>query len=231
MAFDYLLESSRNAIQPTPRVHGPRHNVPGRILGVVREILRREPGLRLNMVEVAEASGFSRRTLYNHFPNAEALYRASQQAIVLELCDLMSEEIPRDLPPELGLYGFVREVTELYVSDSFQELLVVMLREDMGGEPLSGTYLRRIRQPLARVAETYLLYQRLRGDFLSADVQAAAEQLIGMIEGLTVTPRILKIDKLIAPIDEEAIRFVVNTFLAAHCKPRTADEISPAQAG
>jgi len=231
MAFDYLLESTRNVLHPAPRAHGPRHNVPGRILNVVRDILRREPNSRLNMVEVAEASGFSRRTLYNHFPNAEALYRASQQAIVLELCDLMSEEIPRDLPPELGLYRFVREVTELYMSTPFQELLAVMLREDVGGEPLSGTYLRRIRQPLTRVAETYLLYQRLRGDFLSADVQAAAEQLVGMIEGLTVTPRILKIDKLVAPIDEEAIRFVVNTFLAAHFKPRVFGEISSAQAG
>src|ERR1700741_4452388 len=105
-------------VTPEPRFTGAlsTRNSYSRIVTAARELLLARPRSTFTIQEIATATRLSRRALYNHFPNPEALYRASLRALLEELGDSVEIELAGNLPPERAIDEFVRIAAALLSS-------------------------------------------------------------------------------------------------------------------
>lgn len=204
--------------RPEARLTGAlsTRNSYSRIVAAARELMLAHPGSHFTVQEIAEVTHLSRRAVYNHFPNPEALYRASLRDLLGELGDRVDLDLDRDVLPERAILDFARFATALLSSEINLLIWTAIIRDDGDEDWLAAAYARLVRQPLVRAIEIYLLHRRIRDDLGTLDPQHAAEQLVGMIEAASVTPNLLKTCRPAHAPEEAEIRFIVSSFLGAH---------------
>lgn len=206
------LGSSAFIAKREPRYTGAlsTRNSYGRIVAAARGRLLARPGTCFTVQEIADATGLSRRAVYNHFACPEALYQAALHELVSELGERIGMDLPREFPPARAIHDFVRFAADLLSSEINLTVWRAIIRDGAAQPWLTGAYVRLVREPLARAVELYLLRRRIIRD----DPQRAAEQLIGMIEAACVTPRLLESGN--SPASEQETAFIVASFLSAH---------------
>ncbi|WP_380874508.1 hypothetical protein ACFB49_48410 [Sphingomonas sp. DBB INV C78] len=212
-------------VRPEARLTGAlsTRNCYARIVATARELLIAHPGSSFTVQDIADATGLSRRAVYNHFPNPEALYRATLRDLLGELGDMVEVDLPREAHPEQAIQDFACFATALLSSDINLLIWAAIIRDDGAEDWLAAAYARLVRQPLVRSLEIYLLHRRIRDDLPRLDPERAAEQLVGMIEAASVTPSLLKTGHQSSPAAREAeILFIVASFINAHLAPREA---------
>lgn len=206
------LGSSAFIARREPRYTGAlsTRNSYGRIVQAARSRLLANPGGCFTVQDIADATGLSRRAVYNHFACPEALYQAALHELVSELGERIGVDLPREFPPARAIHDFVRFAADLLSCEINLTVWRAIIRDGAAQPWLAGTYVRLVREPLTRTVELYLLRRRIGRD----DPQRAAEQLIGMIEAASVTPRLLRSDS--GPVSEAEVGFIVSSFLVAH---------------
>ena len=142
----------RSAATGDPRSLANRRN----ILAAARTLLRDEGYRTFSMEAVANLSGVTRRTVYNLFPDRDALYRASRAELLREFEPLLSREMPPCGKLGADLEAFARNALAALATDAHRELLG-SVRRDAGMAWLTGFYHERVEQPLCRALEEVLM--------------------------------------------------------------------------
>ena len=137
---------------------GDRRSLANRrnILAAARALLRDEGYRTFSMEAVANLSGVTRRTVYNLFPDRDALYRASRAELLREFEPLLSREAPSCGKLGADLEAFARSALAALATDAHRELLG-SVRRDAGMAWLTGFYHERVEQPLCRALEEVLM--------------------------------------------------------------------------
>jgi AcrR family transcriptional regulator len=191
-------------------------NAHPRIVCTARRLLVERPSRSLTIQDVADASGLSRRAVYNHFQNADELRAAVLELILEEIAEIEAPRMPPGAEPEAAVVEFVMACGRLMAEPSHMHAIRLLAAILESREEFSSDYGRRFRLPLVRNLESYLLHRRIRGEFRRCEPAAAAEQLVSTIEGLTVLPKIVGLQDVDAAADEGLLRYAATNFLAAH---------------
>jgi AcrR family transcriptional regulator len=126
------------------------------ILAAARAILRDEGYRTFSMEAVATLSGVTRRTVYNLFPDRDALYRASRAELLREFGPLLPREVTPCGHLRDDLEAFGRAALAALATDAHRELLG-SVRRDAGMAWLIGFYGERVEQPLCQALEEVLM--------------------------------------------------------------------------
>ncbi len=182
------------------------------------EFLRR--GVHAASLEaIARTAGVSRVTLYRQFPDKMALFQATVQQ---QMERLQTTQLPPDpsIPLRDGLIGFGLALMRYLTSPS-----VISFYSALAGDLRRHPDLARAfyeHGPAVTLSNlTYILTAaQQRGELWLTDPREAAEQLIGMWQGLSNYRLALDVDtpELIAGL-ETRVRNAVDVFLAAYSRP------------
>lgn len=188
-----------------------------RLIAVAREQIITSRHSSFTVQDIATATGLSRRAIYNHFPNPEALRRAAIREILDELRDAAEIDLRPEEPPATAIAHFAQFCCDIFASDRNLAIWCAITGVSGGEEWIAASYIRLVRQPLIRSFEIYLLQRHARDAALSIDAHRAAEQFVGMLEAACVIPRLL--GQRAEPPDTSEIGFATSTFLEAHFRP------------
>ena len=142
------------------------------ILGAARTLLRDEGYRTFSMESVAALSGVTRRTVYNLFPDRDALYRASRAELLREFESLLPREVMPSGHLRDDLEAFGRGALAALATDAHRELLG-SVRRDAGMAWLTDFYRERVEQPLCGALEEVLM-RYSGGDDVAARARHAA---------------------------------------------------------
>lgn len=199
-----------------PRAHGKRQEV----IDAAWRLFLSEGVQATALDAVAKAAGVSRATLYSHFPDKAALFEATIRDEMDRLA--LTQMPPADgVPLHDALVAFGRSLMR-YLASPTPIAFYAVLAGDLRRHPdLARSFYelgpgqthRNLTAILARAVD--------RGEIVLPDATQAAEQLIGLWQGLTNYKLALAIDidALVAGIDDRVERAVV-LFLAAHRRER-----------
>ena len=126
------------------------------ILGAARTLLQDESYRTFSMEAVASLAGVTRRTVYNLFPDRDALYRASRAELLREVEPLLLREVASLGRLRDDLEAFGRNALAALATDAHRELLG-SVRRDATMAWLSDFYRERVEQPLCRTLEEILM--------------------------------------------------------------------------
>lgn len=126
------------------------------ILGAARTLLQGEGYRTFSMEAVASLAGVTRRTVYNLFPDRDALYRASRADLLREFEPLLLREVASLGRLRDDLEAFGRDALAALAMDAHRELLG-SVRRDAGMAWLADFYRERVEQPLCRALEEVLM--------------------------------------------------------------------------
>ena len=127
-----------------------------RIIDAAREAISSRGLAGLSMDRVAAGSGYSRRTVYNHFVDRSDLYREA----MLDLLGRVESASDIGLGAEMSIVTAVRKFCGLTVaimrSPEYAEVRAAIDRDGAAAHWLSIALDRRVLRPMERSIETYL---------------------------------------------------------------------------
>ena len=198
-----------------------------RILAAALKLMKARPWTRPSILDISKATGLSRRAVYNHFPDPEALHGTVLAALVDELAHAFDAVLPRETEPAILIGQHVRFLGGLMDSPGYRLLICAMFLEAPDGRAIGDRYVARIREPTVRGIETYMLYRRIIGEFADTEPRAAAEQLVGMVEYEALAPYLLRLHRSGDGISEDRLAFLSSTFIRAHVHPLPREGTAP----
>ena len=198
-----------------------------RILAAALKLMKARPWTRPSILDISKATGLSRRAVYNHFPDPEALHATVLAALVDELAHDFDVALPKQAPPAILIGQHVRFLGGLMDSPGYRLLICAMLREAPDGRAIRDLYVARIREPAVRAIETYMLYRRIVGEFAETEPRAAAEQLVGMVEYEALAPHLLRLPRAGEGISDDRLAFLSSAFIRAFVHPSPGDMAAP----
>lgn len=191
---------------PAPR-RGSREAI---VSAAERLFLKRGFG-GVSMDELAEEAGVARRTLYNQF--------ASKEEILREMLFRVSTQLGSVLPPGIETQGDVEDVLRLIARAvlAFQAPpefvgLVRMTVADARQFPWIATAFDSVLKPYLDRFERYLSHLTSLGVLDCPHPLLAAQQFLGLLNGLILWPRVLGQDS-VSPSPDIVIDETVQMFL------------------
>ena len=167
-----------------------------------------------SMDRIADLSGSSKRTVYNHFGSKESLFQAVIERLFDHVAELKQIEWTPDRPLEHQLADFARAKTLVADDDSTLCLMRVVL----------GVFIKQpelVREAIARAADDdntlvrWLKRAHDAGQLEVEDPELAAELFWAMAGGALFWPQLLD-GRMEAERRERLTREVVATFLARY---------------
>ncbi|MFI4994807.1 MAG: TetR/AcrR family transcriptional regulator [Hyphomicrobiales bacterium] len=182
--------------------------------------------LNANMDAVAASAGVSKRTLYNHFPSKETLFRALIVGLAEEISRVAMIRYERDIPLRKQLERYARDSIRLMRDARYLRLFRAVLAEHIRNpalvEPALVTYWK------AEYGFADWVRAAAKDGRLSARDAVRAGHIFGsLMRGAIIWPSVLgrssfKADRLNATINE-----AIDMFLAFYSMP--APRASPPQ--
>ena len=126
-----------------------------RVLAATRSLLRTESYGSFSMERIASLSGVARRTVYNLFPDRDALYRSSRTDLLDEFEHLLAATGPTGDALRADLEVFGRRALTALGTTAHGELLA-SVRRDEGIAWIACLYRDRVTLPLCRTLEAVL---------------------------------------------------------------------------
>jgi TetR/AcrR family transcriptional regulator, mexJK operon transcriptional repressor len=192
-------------------VPSPTPTIEQRILDAASQLFL-ELGYQVGMDAVARRAGVSKQTVYAHFENKDALFRAASRAMLAPLHASMDPE-KRSIEACLLFIGH-RYVEHFADADKValgRMLIAQAARFPRLAHALYETGPASIHQRLSeRIADAMD-----RGDLRQDDPDAAAELFMAMLDGIDAKRRLLGVPAREPSAQDEWVRFAVNTFLRA----------------
>lgn len=172
-------------VRETPDFEWPRVVAPAptrrRILDAARDIIRRRGLPGLSMDGVARQTGFSRRTVYNHFEDRLTLFRE----VMLDLLQTLEEHIEIDLPPDVPLAAAVRRICAgslaVMRAAEYDDVRNAIVQDGELQEWLDQAFARRIQRPLSFAIEHHLL-ERISGSASLIDGRQFCSSMLATLE-------------------------------------------------
>lgn len=156
-----------------------------RILDAARSILRGSGYDGFAIDAVAKRSGLSRRTVYNHFDDRDALYRASRRALLAGFEDMLPRAIDLRIDPLRAITAFCAEAIAALGTPEHRELVASVQRDALAAPWLRDLYQARVDRPLLLAVEHYLLMQAAFDALPGADPAPPARALLAMLKAAT----------------------------------------------
>ncbi|MFC3711549.1 TetR/AcrR family transcriptional regulator [Sphingoaurantiacus capsulatus] len=196
---------------PTPLLTRP-YRSRNAILIAARALFRDRPADSVSVEMIAARAGVTRRTVYNQFAGAAELYRATREALVMEVAALLPLGVAADLPPRAALRSYCCLVAQAFADARYAELTTSVVRDGWAAPWLIDAWHRHIRLPVLRGLEAQHQALRTGGD----GSRQTAVNLLAAIEAVTVAARLLP--GLNADIPD-CTPELVDAFLARLCPP------------
>ena len=156
-----------------------------------REVFKHQPWQSVSMSEVAVEAGLARRTLYNQFANAEELFRATREDLILEVAQILPLGVPGRAGPAAALRTYCSLLSEAFADPRYGELFASIVRDGWNAPWFIEAYNRHIRVPIARSLETYIQALRPVHVFNGADSRHEALNLLASMESIAVSSSLL----------------------------------------
>ncbi|NYZ13576.1 TetR/AcrR family transcriptional regulator [Azospirillum sp. RWY-5-1] len=166
-----------------------------------------------SMDRIAADAGASKRTVYNHFPSKEDLFRAVVEGLYREL--LGAAPPPAGgIDPAEALTAFATGLLAHTGNPRLQALIRLVIAENPRFPELTAIYSRTGKEPaVARLSE-WLAGEAAAGRLRIEQPTIAAIQFLGCLKEALFWPRLLGIAPAL-PADT-VVREAVATFLARH---------------
>ena len=161
-----------------------------------------------SMDQVAERANVSKRTVYNHFPSKEALFRAIAVELIEEMRQAARVAYEPDRPLAEQLRLMANREVDLIVSESYVATFRVLLVESFALPGIASEALASIPEdedPVARWFEAAMEDGRLAPH----DVAVAAGQFYSLLKGVFFWPVIAGYGT--APLDQERELMIDST--------------------
>lgn len=152
------------------------------IIAAARCLLREQSYGELGLEDVAREAGVSRRTIYNQFMDKADLYRATRDAIMSELSQLLPQSIDNQRELDAALCEFAEQAVAALSSQANSDLVSSLMRDRHKEAWLGTAYERQVIEPLRRTVEVYLYAQQHKGELSCEDVAAAANGFVNLIQ-------------------------------------------------
>lgn len=156
-----------------------------------REVFKRQPWQSASMNDVAAEAGLARRTLYNQFANAEDLFRATREDLILEVARLLPLGVSGRFSPAAALRSYCNLLAEAFADERYRELFASIVRDGWAAPWFIEAYNRHIRVPIARSLESYIQDLRPGHPISAADARREALNLLASIESIALSSSLL----------------------------------------
>jgi len=161
-----------------------------------------------SMDRIAKTAQVSKRTVYNHFENKEALF----QAISQELCDSFTHvsdySYDPDTPIKTQLRIIAKQQMELITSDDFQSTLKMITAESFASPALTEENFENIQESSIGVVK-WIAAATEDGKLSVADPIMAGKQFFALIEAFALWPQLYGFKP--APTKKEQKRVIDST--------------------
>lgn len=152
------------------------------ILNAAATLFMREGLAGTSMDAVAEEAGVSKQTVYSHYKNKEALFRACIGEKVAGYRIALDElPITTDLQADISL--LVQRYLELLVDRGVVAMFRLMIAEATRSPTITTTFWEEGPKRTRDVVAGYLERRVTRGELVIADISYAAHELLNMAQG------------------------------------------------
>jgi len=170
-----------------------------------------------SMDMIAVAVPVSKPTLYNHFSNKEALYRAVMESrcnVIAELFDAALKD-KADIRITLNTIG-IHFLNRILAPESIG-MYRVMIGESGNFPELGRIFYESGPVRLSKVMSDYLAAQTKAGVIKVSDPQLSAHTFINMVKGNVQMKALLGLPKLPGPTERaKIVAYAVDVFLKGH---------------
>lgn len=192
------------------------HRSRAAILAAARSLYRDRPADTVSMEMIALRAGLTRRTVYNQFADAAELYRATREALILEVVGMLPPGLASDLPPRAALRSYCGLVAQAFLDPRYVELAGSIVRDGWSTPWLAEAYQRHIRVPVAHSLQFYLQGLRPGAATGGGDLRRLALNLLAAIESASVATRLLP---ALGGEPPDCTPDLIDAFLARLCPP------------
>lgn len=163
-----------------------------------------------SMDGVAAAAGASKRTVYNHFPSKEELFRAVVEGLYEELHGAVAAPATGG-DPRLALTTFATALLAHIARPEIRALVRLVIAEHGRFPEITNIFFAAGKeQAVARLAG-WIAGEAASGRLRVPDATLAAQQFLGCLKESLFWPRVLGLQPLFPP--ETVITEAVTTFL------------------
>lgn len=169
-----------------------------------------------SMDRIAERATVSKRTVYNHFPSKDDLFRAIIERIWNQAQAATQQPFREDVPIEQQLQDIAKAEIDFLAQEGLLDLVRALFAAAIQAPEIVGTILKQLdERDLAIV--TWVRSAREHGALSECDPKLAGEQFHSLIKGSAFWPQLLSGR---APLNEEEARKVIESttrvFIAAY---------------
>lgn len=161
------------------------------LIRAAREVFKHHPWQSVSMTDVAAEAGLTRRTLYNQFANAEELFRATRDDLILEVAKMLPLGVSGRLGPAAAFRTYCKLLSEAFADPRYGELFASIVRDGWDAPWFIEAYNRHIRIPIAFSLESYIQALRRGHAFSSADARREALNLLASMESIALSRSLL----------------------------------------
>lgn len=161
------------------------------ILEAARELFYNRPFDTVTVEMIAAHAGLTRRTIYNQFADAAALFRATREQLVHEIAELLPVNVSTDLPARVALRLYCRQVATAFSDPRYIELVGSLVRDGWSAPWLIDGFERHVRFPIVRCLEAYLQALRVDQHSSKIEVRHVALSLLRSLESVAISTRLL----------------------------------------
>jgi len=142
-----------------------------------------------SMDRIAKTAQVSKRTVYNHFENKEALF----QAITQELCDIVTHvsdySYDPDTPIETQLRIIAEQQMDLITSNDFQSTIKMITTESFASPALTKENFENFQESSIGVVK-WIAAATEDGKLSVTDPIMAGQQFLALIEAFALWPQL-----------------------------------------
>lgn len=163
------------------REPGPMREKRAAILRAARQLFSRNGFDNTNMDAIAACADVSKATIYAHFANKDALFRATVDAMVGEMPDRWEALLASGGPLHLRLTAVAHDLMEMTAAPMLQAIQrMLALSTQLSLQP-ADTYWELCFERYDRAMQQFLRAEIRQGTLAIADVAQASAQFFGLI--------------------------------------------------
>lgn len=143
------------------------------ILRSAKELFHKKGFYSTTMEDIAQFSGFDRRTIYNHFKNKDEIFAALIATLITDMKEIIEAVSKHEISPLYKLKEIIGQLLSLY-SDHSQLLTIFMSEYEVSGK-------KKKKQISPYMLKNILAYREIETLISDLIKQAQAEDLIADI--------------------------------------------------